>query len=52
VLGYGLDFDEVYRNLSYIVAVNDMEALAEDPHALVELLEGGEATVAGPEDRG
>ena len=52
VLGYGLDFEEVYRNLPYIIAANDMDALAEDPHALMNLLEGGEATVAGPEDRG
>jgi hypoxanthine phosphoribosyltransferase len=52
VLGYGLDFEEVYRNLPYIIAANDMDALAEDPLALVHLLEGGDATVAGPEDRG
>jgi hypoxanthine phosphoribosyltransferase len=51
VLGYGLDFEEVYRNLSYIIAANDMDALAENPHALVGLLEA-DATVAGPEDRG
>ncbi len=52
VLGYGLDYEEVYRNLPYIIAVNDMDALAEDPHALVELLSDGDATVAGPEGRG
>jgi len=52
VLGYGLDFEEVYRNLPYIVAVKDMDALAEDPMALAELLEEGEPPVAGPEDRG
>jgi hypoxanthine phosphoribosyltransferase len=52
VLGYGLDFEEVYRNLPYIIAANDMEALAEDPLALVKLLEDGDTTVAGPEDRG
>jgi hypoxanthine phosphoribosyltransferase len=52
VLGYGLDFEEVYRNLPYIIAANDMDALAENPHALVKLLEDGDATVAGPEDRG
>ena len=52
VLGYGLDFEEVYRNLPYIVAVKDMDALAEDPLALAELLEEGEPPVAGPEDRG
>lgn len=39
VLGYGLDYDEVYRNLPYIVAVEDMEALAADPLALAHLLE-------------
>ena len=50
VLGYGLDFEEVYRNLPYIIAVQDMDALAADPHALVELLDG-EPTVAGPGDR-
>jgi hypoxanthine phosphoribosyltransferase len=52
VLGYGLDFEEVYRNLPYIIAANDMDALAENPHALVNLLEDGDAAVAGPEDRG
>lgn len=52
VLGYGLDFEEVYRNLPYIIAANDMDALAEDPLALVNLLEAGDAPVAGPEDRG
>lgn len=41
VLGYGLDYDEVYRNLPFIVAVQDMDALAEDPAAFVSLL--GEA---------
>ena len=39
VLGYGLDYDEVYRNLPFIVAVEDMDALSEDPLALVSLLE-------------
>ncbi|MGH2692516.1 MAG: hypoxanthine phosphoribosyltransferase [Actinomycetota bacterium] len=52
VLGYGLDFEEMYRNLPYIIAVDDMDALAEDPFALAELLEDGEPPVAGPEDRG
>lgn len=52
VLGYGLDFEEVYRNLPYIIAVNDMDALAEDPLALATLIEEGEPLVAGPEDRG
>ena len=39
VLGYGLDYDEVYRNLPFIVAVEDMDALSEDPLAFVSLLE-------------
>ena len=52
VLGYGLDFEEVYRNLPYIIAVEDMDALVADPMALAELLEDGEPPVAGPEDRG
>jgi hypoxanthine phosphoribosyltransferase len=38
---YGLDYAEVYRNLPFIVAVEDLDALAEDPLALVPLL--GEA---------
>ena len=39
VLGYGLDYDEVYRNLPFIVAVEDMDALSEEPLAFVSLLE-------------
>jgi hypoxanthine phosphoribosyltransferase len=43
VLGYGLDYDEVYRNLPFIVAV-DPEVLAADPLALTPLLaEPGES---------
>jgi hypoxanthine phosphoribosyltransferase len=38
VLGYGLDYGEIYRNLPYIIAVDDMDALTEDPRALVPLL--------------
>jgi hypoxanthine phosphoribosyltransferase len=38
VLGYGLDYAEVYRNLPYIVAVEDMDALAADPLVLAPLL--------------
>jgi hypoxanthine phosphoribosyltransferase len=38
VLGYGLDYVEVYRNLPYIVAVEDMDALAADPLVLAPLL--------------
>jgi hypoxanthine phosphoribosyltransferase len=40
VLGYGLDYDEVYRNLPDILAVEDLDALADNPRALVSLLEG------------
>ena len=44
VLGYGLDYGEMYRNLPFIVAVDDLEDLAEDPLALVPLLgETGDA---------
>lgn len=39
VLGYGLDYDEIYRNLPFIVAVDDMDALSADPLAFVPLLE-------------
>ncbi len=39
VLGYGLDYDEVYRNLPFIVAVEDMGALSRDPLAFVPFLE-------------
>jgi hypoxanthine phosphoribosyltransferase len=39
VLGYGLDYAEVYRNLPYIVAVGDMDALAADPMMLAPLLD-------------
>jgi hypoxanthine phosphoribosyltransferase len=44
VVGYGLDFGEVYRNLPSIVAVEDMDALAADPLALAPLLEASEAS--------
>jgi hypoxanthine phosphoribosyltransferase len=39
VLGYGLDYEQVYRNLPYIVAVEDMEVLAADPLALAPLID-------------
>jgi hypoxanthine phosphoribosyltransferase len=39
VLGYGLDYDEIYRNLPDIVAVEDMDALQADPRALVPLID-------------
>lgn len=41
VVGYGLDFEQRYRNLPFIVAA-DPRRLAEDPLALVPLLEPGE----------
>jgi hypoxanthine phosphoribosyltransferase len=43
VLGYGLDHSERYRNLPFIVTVEDVGALDEDPLALEPLLgDGGE----------
>ncbi len=39
VIGYGLDFDERYRNLPFILTV-DQEELGRDPLALVSYLEG------------
>ncbi|MGH2663726.1 MAG: hypoxanthine phosphoribosyltransferase [Actinomycetota bacterium] len=38
VIGYGLDHAEVYRNLPFIVAVEDPDALSADPLALADLL--------------
>ncbi len=38
VLGYGLDYAEVYRNLPFIIGVEDVDALGEDPLALASLL--------------
>lgn len=38
VVGYGLDHDGRYRNLPGIVGVGDVEALADDPGALAEVL--------------
>jgi hypoxanthine phosphoribosyltransferase len=38
VLGYGLDYAERYRNLPFIVAVDDLDSLAEDPLALADSL--------------
>jgi hypoxanthine phosphoribosyltransferase len=37
VVGYGLDHRERFRNLPYILAVEDQARLAEDPDALTEL---------------
>ena len=39
VVGYGLDYAQRYRNLPFIMAVDDMEALAEDPMILAPLLD-------------
>ena len=38
VVGYGLDFQERYRNVPDILAVQDMSALAEDPDLLLAYL--------------
>lgn len=38
VVGYGLDFKGRYRNLPYMVGVDDVAALAADPDALNDLL--------------
>lgn len=46
VLGYGLDQEERYRNLPFIVAVEDQQALTDDPDALLELLQGEPRTPA------
>jgi hypoxanthine phosphoribosyltransferase len=40
VVGYGLDFAELYRNLPDILAVEDLRVLREDPDVLVSLLTG------------
>ena len=48
VVGYGLDADERWRNLPSILTVEDPEALAADPDALVPFLR----SVAGPEGGG
>jgi hypoxanthine phosphoribosyltransferase len=39
VVGYGLDINERYRNLPFILAVDDPAALAEDADALLPFLE-------------
>ena len=40
VIGYGLDYEERYRNLPFILAVQDQAALAADPDALSSFLPG------------
>jgi len=39
VVGYGLDYAERYRNLPFILAVEDYAALAEDPELLTGFVE-------------
>ena len=46
VVGYGLDFQERYRNVPDILAVHDLPALVEDPNLLLPYLPGGERPVA------
>jgi hypoxanthine phosphoribosyltransferase len=38
VVGYGLDFEERFRNVPDILAVHDMDALREDPDVLLSFL--------------
>lgn len=40
VVGYGLDIGERYRNLAFILAVDDPAALAENPDSLLPFLDG------------
>jgi hypoxanthine phosphoribosyltransferase len=49
VVGYGLDYGERYRNLPDILAVHDLQALAEDPDALLPYIV--EAPSVPPDDR-
>ena len=41
LLGYGLDHEQRYRNLPFIVAVKDMARLQDQPMALTPYLEAG-----------
>jgi hypoxanthine phosphoribosyltransferase len=47
VVGYGLDFQERYRNLADILAVEDMAGLMADPDALLPFLDQGPPELAG-----
>ena len=51
VVGYGMDVGERFRNLPFILAVDDPAGLADDPRALLRHLEGEpeRGSVAGPE---
>jgi hypoxanthine phosphoribosyltransferase len=45
VVGYGLDYEQRYRNLGFIVAVNDFSALEADPDCLAPLIGNEPAAV-------
>jgi hypoxanthine phosphoribosyltransferase len=49
VVGYGLDFQERYRNLPDILAVQDLSALSTDPDLLVPYLAGVPRAVPAPD---
>ncbi|HEV8683581.1 MAG TPA: hypoxanthine phosphoribosyltransferase [Actinomycetota bacterium] len=52
VVGYGLDFQERYRNLPDILAVQDLSALSADPDLLVPYLTGIPPAVPAPDTGG
>lgn len=53
LLGYGIDYAGRYRNLPYIAAVDDLDALTADPDVFLkqalELVRGGEEAQAAQE---
>jgi hypoxanthine-guanine phosphoribosyltransferase len=49
VVGYGLDFQERYRNLPDILAVEDLPALTADPDLLFPFLPGARPDPNGEE---